>query len=55
MHLRTTLFHKLNINEDGLCPNSVTAFELLLRILNPTTINETQLVCNFISGSLLVR
>ena len=53
--LRTLLFQRLNIHIHDLRPNTMEAFTVFSRLLNPTNEKETKDICNFISDAMKVR
>ncbi len=53
--LRSTTFQRLCVDSHDLHPQSCNAFELLMRLLNPKDIEETLIICNFITSALLLR
>ena len=53
--LRTLLFQRLNIHIHDLKPNTVEAFTVFSKLLNPTNEKETKDICNFISDAMKVR
>ena len=53
--LRTLLFQRLNIHIHDMKPNTVEAFTVFSKLLNPTNEKETKDICNFISDAMKVR
>lgn len=53
--LRTLLFERLNIHIHDLRPNTMAAFNVFSKLLNPTNEKETKDICNFVSDAMKVR
>ena len=53
--LRKLLFQRLNIHTHDLRPDTVEAFSVFSKLLNPTNEKETKYICNVISDAMKVR
>ena len=53
--LRNDLFNKLNIYDHDLNPNVDQSFKIFNRLMNSVNVEETKVICRYISSALSLR